>query len=417
MSHSDRQRMMDLVADYFVRELTPQELEQMQQFLENDAEARQMFADAGRDEWLLHHVHHMETGKIVYLNTYKDRFRGIRAIAAAVAIITTLGAVFYAQKATISEMIASKNAAPVVAEVTECFAPDGAAISVVNDGDVRKLHSAASIRVGDRLVIPPGGQLSFQYLEEETEIRLEGGSRAHVSERNGAKQIRLKAGRLYAEVAKQPSGSPMRVSTHDAEVVVLGTSFEVFAGEITRLSVISGKVRFNSLKSDESVVVSTGSLAETGRKLAPRAYTLYRCKPQMEVSLNQHGDNRLIAVDPVRNYEGLLTFDLSEVQGRILEAQLQMRVMKKLSDNGGEGDLRLFSVDPGLNGKGDRIQVGHFSGGAGKDKDLILDMDAGQIKQGLNTFLITLDPGGNDFWFSSSRGPVAPILELTVVED
>lgn len=416
MNCSDREQLMALVEDYFVRELKPAELERLQRFLHNDAEARQLFADAGRDEWLLHHVHHMEAGKIVYLNRHKNRFRRIRAIAAAAAVIATVGTLFYAQKATISEMISSKPSAPAIAKVSEVFVLDGQAISVVNDGHVRKLNSASKIRSGDRLVIPPGCQLFFQYLGEETEIQLNGGSLVHVTERNGAKAIHLDKGRLFAEVAKQPQGLPMRVTTRDAEVVVLGTAFEVYADAVTRLSVTHGKVRFNSLNSDRSVEVGSGSFADSSDDaLEASPYRIAYLRPMEDVSLNQSRDNMVIAVDPRRNYEGFLKFDLGAVKGEILEARLRLRVVEWGTDHGGDGDVRLFRVPPGMSGLGKRVEVAQFSGRVGRGKDLELDISTDLLNAGINAFVVALDKGGNDFWFSSSRGEQSPILELKVV--
>ncbi|VGO17555.1 hypothetical protein PDESU_06152 [Pontiella desulfatans] len=417
MNRPDHQETMDLIAEYYLRDLSAPELERLQGLLEQDADVRSQFVEAGRDEWLLHHVHHMEAGKIINLNTRKSRTRRIRAIAAAAAIVATLGTVFYAQKATISEMIASKPSAPAIAKVSDLFVLDGQAISVVNDGHVRKLNSASKIRNGDRLVIPPGCQLAFQYLEEETEVQLKGGSLVHVTDRNGAKMIHLDKGRLFAEVAKQSPGQPMRVSTRDAEVVVLGTAFEVYADAITRLAVTHGKVRFNSLVSDQSVVVGPGSFADSSDgSIEASPFRISHLLPKEDLSLNQEKDKSVIAVDPQRKYEGFVTFDLGQVTGPILEARLRLRVVGWKSDYGGDGDVRLFRVDPGLKGLGERVEVAHFNGRVGKGKDLELDLETRLLDPGLNAFVLALDRGGNDFWFSSSQGVAPPMLELKVAE-
>ena len=411
MNRTDQKQSAGLIADYFVRDLSVEELGRLQHVLENDTDARAQFAAAGRDEWLLHHVHHLENTPMVYFNPRRSRTRRIRAIAAAAAVIASLSTVFYAQKATISEMMASKPSAPVIARVSECFTLEGQAISVVNDGKVRKLSSNARIYSGDRVVIPPGCQLSFQYLEESTEIRLEGDSLVQVADNDGAKRIRLDRGRLFAEVAPQRKDKPLRVATRDAEVVVVGTSFEVFADELTRLSVLTGKVRFISRASGKSALVSSGCFAESSAdSMTPRPYRLLHLNPVEDYTQNLT-DDRFIAVDPVRNYKGFLTFDLGRVKGRILEAGLRLRVNAWKKDYGGEGDVRLFCKR-----YGNLQEAARFSGGIDKGKDLVLDINTKMLHSGVNSFVVTLDPGGNDFWFSSSRGSCPPVLELKVSE-
>lgn len=417
MNTQNSNTSIDLISEYYLRNLSPAELSELQELLASDPNARIEFVEAGRDEWLLHHVHHLEGHKTISFNARKNRQRRIRAIAAAAAVLATVGTLLYSKSATISEMIASKPSAPVVAQVSDWFVVEGEAISVVNDGHVRKLSKVSKIREGDRLVIPPGCQLSFQYLEEDTEICLDGGSLVHVAQKAGAKRIRLEQGRLAADVDKQPKDRPMRVITRDAEVVVLGTSFEVVAESITRLSVSSGAVRFNSKNSERSVLVKSGYFADSSDgPMASLPFKMAHLLPVAVQSLNNSVEPKMIAVDPVRNFEGLLSFDLNRVNGNILEAHLRLRVMARHKDWGGFGDLRLFRVQPGQNGMGQRVEIATFSGRVGKGKDLVLDLDPTLLLPGRNEFLLALDEGGNDFWFSSSNGPVSPVLELKMTE-
>ncbi|MDF7826634.1 FecR domain-containing protein [Pontiellaceae bacterium B12227] len=413
MNQLDSSKEPDLISEYFLRDLSPEELQQLQTLLASDPNARIQFVELGRDEWLLHHVHHQESHKIISLNPRSNRRRRIRAIAAAAALVVTLGTLLYSKSATITEMIASKPSAPAIASVTDFFVLEGEAISVVNDGHVRKLNAVSKIREGDRVVIPPGCQLSFQYLEEETEISLDGGALVHIAEHQGAKRIRLDRGWLMADVAKQPKDKPMRVMTRDAEVVVLGTSFEVFAEQITRLSVTEGAVRFNSKHTGHSVVVKSGFFADSTEGPEPTVpFSMVHLLAVETGSMHHQKHLRMIAVDPVRNFEGMLKFDLSKVHGKILEARLRLRVMAQGNDYGGRGDLRLFRTME----NDARAEVAHFSGGVGKNKDLIMDLNPELLTSGINRFELTLDEGGNDFWFSASDGPVAPVLELKVVE-
>ncbi|MDZ8119867.1 FecR family protein [Pontiella agarivorans] len=407
----------DLISEYYLRTLSADELKTLQDLLAEDVGAREEFVRVGRDEWLLHHMHHAEGQRIIHLLSRRSRRRSIQVIAAAAALFATLGMLIFSQSATISEMIASSRpSAPVIANVTDYFAVEGEAISVVNNGHVRKLNSTSAIRSGDRVIIPPGCQLSFQYLEEQTDIRLGGNSLVHVKDVEGAKRIRLDHGYLSAEVARQPEGRPMRVVTRDAEVVVLGTSFEVVAEERTRLSVIRGKVQFTSLDRSESRIVSAGYFSDTSEKLEPALpFMKLRIKPELVQTLN-FSRKKFMVVDPERNAEGFMVFDIGAVKGRILEARLRLRVTAWQKEYGGRGDLRLYRVDPDQQGEGRRISIAHFSGGAGKGKDLELDLDVSLLSAGRNAFVLTMDKGGNDFWFSADESEQAPVLELKIAD-
>lgn len=406
----------DLISEYYLRRLSQAELQELQDLLAEDVGAREEFVRVGRDEWLLHHMHHAEGQQIIHLSSRRSRRRSIQAVAAVTAVCATLGVLFFSKSATISEIMASRPSAPVIANVTDCFAVEGEAISVVNDGNVRKLNADATIRAGDRIIIPPGCQLSFQYLEEQTAIRLGGNSLVHVQDVEGAKRIRLDRGHLSAQVARQQEGRPMRVVTRDAEVVVLGTSFEVVAEERTRLSVISGTVQFNSLDRSESRIVRAGHFADTAVELKPSLpFRKLRVEPSVVQTLN-FTRNKFMVVDPERNAEGFLLFDLGEVKGTLLEAALRLRVTAWQKEYGGRGDLRLYRVDPDQRGAGKRVPIAHFSGGAGKGKDLVMDLDVSLLSAGRNAFVLTMDEGGNDFWFSADESEQIPVLELKVTD-
>ena len=82
------------------------------------------------------------------------------------------------------------------------------------------------------------------------------------------KRIRmLRAGRLGAEVAKQPPGEQMLLMTPHAEARVLGTTFTLTVeAEKTRLEVQSGRVRFTRAADGKSADVVAGQVAEAGTK-------------------------------------------------------------------------------------------------------------------------------------------------------
>jgi ferric-dicitrate binding protein FerR (iron transport regulator) len=84
------------------------------------------------------------------------------------------------------------------------------------------------------------------------------------------KHVRLETGQLEADVVKQPAGKPMRLTTLEAEVSVLGTRFALLAESgATRVQVEEGAVQFSRIKDGGSIVVRSGfyAVAAPGRPL------------------------------------------------------------------------------------------------------------------------------------------------------
>lgn len=417
MNLNGKQELHGLVSDYFLRDLSKGELNRLQEAVQSDEEIMQAFADASRDEWLMHHVHHMNAGRIVHFEPRKKGLRRMRAMAAGVALLISLGVLYLARNASFTRQVASKPTASVLARVSECYILEGELISVVNNGRLRKISDRSNLYNGDRVVVPAGCRLSFQYLEEETTVQLGNGSHFEINESDRGKHIRLNKGRLQADVARQPEGQPMRIATPNAEAVVIGTSFEILTDGITRLSVTSGQVLFNAANAEQGVMVKSGFLAESADFMETKAFRIARFQPVEDRTLNFYKAPEFIAVDPVRNYFGFMKFDLKKINGRIIEAKLRLRVMNMQKDFGGSGKVRLFRVHPDKAGEGKRIQVAQYNGKVGGGMDLEFDIEPSKLSNGVNALLIALDENGNDFWFSSSRGEVAPQLVLKVVEE
>jgi hypothetical protein len=90
------------------------------------------------------------------------------------------------------------------------------------------------------------------------------------------KKLVLEHGGVYADVARQPAGQPLVLSTRHAEAVVLGTKLALHCGEAaTRLELKEGKVRFTRSEDKRGVDVAAGqcSVAGKGVDLAPRKIT------------------------------------------------------------------------------------------------------------------------------------------------
>ncbi len=405
----------DLVADYFLRDLSAEELEQLQDQLRNCPDARKRFAEAGSQEWLLSDLHHADEVRMVHFTPRRARSRRIRAIAAGVALLLTIGTLYTARHTQLAKRVAADRDAVVVARVADCYVLDGTAISVVNDGRVGKLGPRSTIHSGDHIHVPEGCRLSFTYLNESTRIEASGGTMVAVADDGGAKRLFLRKGGLAADVAKQQPGKPMRLATPDAEAEVLGTSFELLVSGSTRLYVSSGCVRFLAKEKGSWVDVAAGFTADTASGARETgSYQSRRFHPVVDGTPEGDVDPRFIAVDPERNYTGMLRFELGELGGRIIEARLRLRVMRMQLDYGGSGDVRLFIRNLRAGMGGGLRQVAHYCGNVGGDMDLEFEIDPDALGDGACEFQIRLDTGGNDFWFSSSRGSVPPELLLKI---
>lgn len=96
------------------------------------------------------------------------------------------------------------------------------------------------------------------HLEPGTEISLE----AVDAKRNGGKQLKLLAGSLSADVAKQPEGLPLLIQTPHALVTVVGTEFDLsVATNQTALEVTHGLVKMTGSRATNAVSVAAGEFA------------------------------------------------------------------------------------------------------------------------------------------------------------
>ena len=88
----------------------------------------------------------------------------------------------------------------------------------------------------------------------------------------GAKRLVLQEGFLTADVAKQPEGRPMLLSTPQAELVVLGTKFQLSGGsEATFVETSEGSVRLTRKSDGQSVAVNGGFEASVSDVAGPLA--------------------------------------------------------------------------------------------------------------------------------------------------
>lgn len=137
-------------------------------------------------------------------------------------------------------------------------APSGRTSPVVSRAD-----GAVTVVAGQRLTAPAtlhtgkDARLDLAY-PDGTTVAIDGGSQVRLVAGTGV-TIAVHAGGLTAQVAPQPAGDPMRVSTPHAVATIVGTRFQLSAdADGTRLAVDHGTVRFCRLLDQRTVAVTAG---------------------------------------------------------------------------------------------------------------------------------------------------------------
>lgn len=129
------------------------------------------------------------------------------------------------------------------------------------------LHERATAQSGQALVAGQGleivGEESSAVVVFADGTRLEFDGDARVSELSGGEttglRVVLAEGNLRADVAKQPPGRPMILATPKAEVVVLGTRFDLSGrSDATFVETEEGAVRLTRVSDGRSVEVPAG---------------------------------------------------------------------------------------------------------------------------------------------------------------
>jgi hypothetical protein len=139
------------------------------------------------------------------------------------------------------------------------------------EGIVLDASGKTAAKAGTALLSGQGlqtGPASLAQLKFPDATRVELGASSTLREaRIGptGKRLRLDAGALSADVAKQTPGAPLVITTPQVDVVVLGTRFSVSCGaESTRVEVREGRVRVARLSDGASVDVGAESIAVVG---------------------------------------------------------------------------------------------------------------------------------------------------------
>jgi ferric-dicitrate binding protein FerR (iron transport regulator) len=176
--------------------------------------------------------------------------RAFRVVALAASLAIIAGGYWF---------LNSKRVSPtsVVAMVQSA---DGR-VEIARSGKTVPATAGAQILEQDMVVASSDGRAEIKYGTEETTVKLLAGTMAQFSLQNNAKQVRLDAGTLVCNVAKQPTGKAMRFVTPQASAVVVGTQLRLaVTNAATRLDVTEGRVQLVRID-QASVMVDAGEFA------------------------------------------------------------------------------------------------------------------------------------------------------------
>ena len=276
---NDNSDWEELIDRHLRGELDEHEKERLAEWLDSDAAARQEFVE--RVQWdtelseVLREGEHSPSDMdslIAQQSSLKDDAAKAkflrRMLAAAAMVIVALSASLIFQRAqTERPSVETDNVAeqprasePSIAKITGL---SGALIWTGDRGQiVRDITVGTDLAGGTIEGLAPDSWFELQFHDGST-VMISGTSLLTFAD-PGQKMLRLREGRLSANVEPQPDGQPMLIQTRSAVLKVLGTQFDVEADlASTVLTVSEGSVNFRRLSDGSEVDVLAKHLVTT----------------------------------------------------------------------------------------------------------------------------------------------------------
>jgi len=243
---------------YLADELTPQETARIEARLKADPAAARRLLELAREEVVIAEWARVadKTGEIETDAEHRRRRFSFgrpgmpRFLAAAAMLLIALGATFWffrTETSSASYLAKLEQTAGEVRIVTADGSQPAEAGHHLQPGDGLELNGDNASAV---VVYPDGTRLEFD-------------GDALISEFSGnaavGKRVAITSGSVRADVAKQPPGAPMQIKTANAEVVVLGTRFNLAGGaDATFVETTEGAVRLVRSADGRSIEVPAG---------------------------------------------------------------------------------------------------------------------------------------------------------------
>ncbi|MBN1675948.1 MAG: FecR domain-containing protein [Kiritimatiellae bacterium] len=122
--------------------------------------------------------------------------------------------------------------------------------------------TGGALRPGDRIETGADGRATLQFAGEATVLDLDGTSRITFDGDREGKAFTVAQGRVRAQVARQPAGRPLVLSSSLALAIVRGTTLEFrVSPDMTRLDVSDGRVEFRRPHRSETLEVASSGYA------------------------------------------------------------------------------------------------------------------------------------------------------------
>jgi hypothetical protein len=132
-------------------------------------------------------------------------------------------------------------------------------VQVLRKGQRIAADVAGTLRPGERILSGADGTADLR-LTDGTALHVDSATDVGFEQERGSRQVRLKTGAIRCEVASQRPDRPLMFQTPHAELIVLGTAFELLATPVeSRVRVLRGRVRWTA--GGRSVEVTTGELS------------------------------------------------------------------------------------------------------------------------------------------------------------
>jgi len=169
----------------------------------------------------------------------------------------------------------------------------GTGVTVTRAGETKTTTASAGADLfsGDSVTTPKDTEAKLSFAGEATSIDLKFDTQVRIRQELQGKRIDLNHGTIACDVAKQPAGHSMVLSTNLADAEIIGTQFTLTAEPVaTMLDVKVGQVKITRRADGQSAQV------DSGRQIVVGAVSAMTVEPD-EATLAAAGWRKLIGAD------------------------------------------------------------------------------------------------------------------------
>ena len=257
----ERKTLDALLVRYADGKMSAEDLAALQRELAENPDAREQLRAIAEQALVLGEDRRFQPEIVSTKPAATARRRIPQWVAWAAAAALAVGAFIFTRPAGSKELLIVEDAS-------------GAVEWLGTDGTRRSALTAEMALPPGTLELATDTAMARVRFADGTRIVLDGPAEVDFSEQDG-KRLRVRHGKLTAEVSKQPAGQPMQVLTPTADLFVVGTAFSVdVQARTTGLDVEEGLVRMRRLADSSEAEVPPGHrlvcTLDSGEKLIPQ---------------------------------------------------------------------------------------------------------------------------------------------------